>query len=90
MAQVVWTDEALANLDAMQTYIEQFNPLAAQQMAVRLITAGNSLAEMPDRGRGVGRKQRELTTVHPYLIRYRVVEDMIVVLRIRHGARRPQ
>ncbi len=89
MAQVVWTDEALANLDAIQAYIEQFNPLAAQQMAMRLIAVGNSLVEMPDRGRAVGGGSRELANVHPYLIRYRVAGDAIVILRIRHGARRP-
>jgi len=29
---------------------------------------------------------RELTIIHPYLIRYRVRNDTVLVLRIRHGA----
>jgi plasmid stabilization system protein ParE len=29
---------------------------------------------------------RELAIVHPYLIRYRVRNDAVLILRIRHGA----
>ena len=89
MAQVVWTDAALANLDTIETYIAQFNPPAARRMSVRLIDAGNSLSEQPERGRDVGRGRRELTSVWPYVIRYRVDGDTVAILRIRHGARRP-
>ena len=32
---------------------------------------------------------RELATIPPYLIRYRVLDDRVLILRVRHGARRP-
>ncbi len=89
MAEVVWTDAALANLDDIEVYISHFNPIAAQRMSQRLIEAAFGLGESPERGRPLRANLRELTTIPPYLIRYRVDGDSVVILRIRHGARRP-
>jgi len=55
-------------------------------MAQRLKLAAASLADHPDRGRVTGRL-RELATIPPYLIRYRVTADAVTIVRIRHGAR---
>jgi plasmid stabilization system protein ParE len=33
MARVVWTREALGNLELIRAYIQQFDPVAAQRMA---------------------------------------------------------
>jgi plasmid stabilization system protein ParE len=68
--------------------IHQFRPLAAQRMAQRLTLAAASLAQHPERGRRAG-GLRELATVHPYLIRYRVTTDAVQIVRIKHGARWP-
>ena len=87
VAKVVWTRPALASLDAIRAYIGQFSPLAAQRMALRLIAAGASLADAPERGRLIGRGRRELATVPPYLIRYRVRDDVVEITALRHGAR---
>lgn len=32
---------------------------------------------------------REAMTSYPYIIRYRINGDEVVILRIRHGAQRP-
>jgi toxin ParE1/3/4 len=32
---------------------------------------------------------RELAVIHPHLIRYRITEDGVIILRIRHGMRQP-
>jgi toxin ParE1/3/4 len=90
VAQVVWTDRALADLEAIRTYIGQFSPLASQRFALRLIRAGEALAEQSDRGRGLVGGRRELTVVPPYLIRYRLRADVVEILTVRHGARAPQ
>jgi plasmid stabilization system protein ParE len=59
-------------------------------MAEALRAAGDSLANFPHRGRRVrGTSLRELVSVSPYIIRYRVAEDEVVILRVRHSARRP-
>ena len=88
VAQVIWTWPALASLETIRAYISDFNPLAAQRMALRLTAAGMSLADHPLRGRAIGGGRRELVTVPPYLIRYRVRGDTVEILAIRHGARR--
>jgi plasmid stabilization system protein ParE len=59
-------------------------------VADSLVEAGNSLAKFPHRGRPVpGTDMRQLVTAYPYFIRYQVVGDEVVILRIRHSARRP-
>lgn len=89
VVQVVWTQRAVADLQAIRAYIEQFSPLAAQRIALRLLNAGNALDEQPSRGRPVSAGRRELATIAPYLIRYRVKGETVEILAIRHGARKP-
>jgi addiction module RelE/StbE family toxin len=87
LAQVVWTDSALADLDRIGAYIEAFSPQAAQRMAQRLFAVASSLEQHPDRGRPILGERRELVIVTPYLLRYRIMGDLVFVLEIRHGAR---
>ena len=90
MRSVVWTLSALADLADIRRYIAAFNPDAAQRIAARLIAVGNGLVNFPDRGRPVpGTDLREATVVYPYIIRYRVDGDRVLILRVRHGMRRP-
>jgi plasmid stabilization system protein ParE len=87
MRQIVWTDEAVANLDAIVTYVGAFNPAAAQHLARRMIEVADSLAEFSERGRDVGDGRREMTIVRPYILRYRPTAERVYILRIRHSAR---
>jgi hypothetical protein len=90
VAQVIWSDRALADIEAVVAYIvSQHSPIAAQRLAQRLMAAGDALEANPDRGRTISRGRRELAVVAPYLIRYQVREDAIWILEVRHGARRP-
>lgn len=86
MRRIVWTDEAVGNLEAIVTYISAFNPAAAARLAERLIAVADSLAEFSERGRDAGEGRREMTIVWPYVLRYRVSGDAVFILRIRHGA----
>jgi plasmid stabilization system protein ParE len=86
LRRIVWTDEAVDNLEAIATYISAFNPAAAQRLAARLIAVADSLAEFSERGRDAGAGKREMTTVWPYILRYRVENDRVFILRVRHGA----
>ena len=90
MRRIVWTEDAVAHLEAIVTYIEAFNPAAARRLGERLIELADSLAEFPDRGRPAGNGLREMTTVWPYILRYRVEPERVIILRIRHGARREE
>jgi toxin ParE1/3/4 len=90
LTTVVWTFSALADVADIRRYIGTFNPPAAQRIAARLIAVGNALVNFPDRGRPVpGTDLREATVVYPYIIRYRVDGDRVLILRVRHGMRRP-
>ena len=87
MRRIVWTDEAIGHLEAIITYVSAFNPAAAVRLGERLIALADGLAEFPDRGRDAGEGRREMTIVWPYVVRYRVEADRVLILRIRHGAR---
>ncbi len=90
MRKIVWTDEAVSHLEAIVAYIAAFNPTAAQTLGERLIAVADSLAEFSERGRDSGGGKREMTTVWPYVLRYRVEAERVIILRIRHGARDEQ
>jgi toxin ParE1/3/4 len=87
LRKIVWTEEAISHLEAIVAYISAFNPLAAARLGERLIEVADSLAEYSERGRDAGDGRREMTTVWPYILRYRVEGDAVIILRIRHGAR---
>jgi toxin ParE1/3/4 len=74
--RVVWTRAALRGLWRPYDYIVDFNPQAAARMAEALFEAGESLAGFPHRGRPVrGTTMRELVSVQPCVIRYRIAGD---------------
>jgi plasmid stabilization system protein ParE len=85
--KIVWTDEAIEHLEAIVTYISVYDPAAAERLGRRLIELADSLIEFPERGRHAGDGRREMTTVWPYILRYRVEAERVIILRIRHGAR---
>jgi len=89
VAEVVWTDTAISDLDEIVAYIEQDSPKAAERMADKIVLAASSLETAPERGRQISNGRRELTTIPPDLIRYRLTGDVLQILEIRHGARRP-
>ena len=90
LTAVVWSLAAIVDLQEIRGYIGAFNPAAARNTASRLISAGESLVNFPARGRPVpGADLRELVVVYPYIIRYRIDGDEVVILRVRHGRRRP-
>jgi toxin ParE1/3/4 len=58
-------------------------------VVARLLSAASALDAQPQRGRPIGKGRRELTTIPPYLIRYRVDDQIVSILEVRHGARQP-
>lgn len=90
MRRVVWSELALDQLEAMKTYLEQFNLGAAVGVVHYMVAAGDSLANFALRGRPVPNTElRELVTSYPYVIRYRITRDEVRILRVRHTSRQP-
>ena len=87
LAEVIWSSRALSDLQAIINHISRFRPIAARNIGNRLFDAGNKLKDFPEQGRRYG-SIRELATVPPYVIRYRVGADRVEILRIKHGAQR--
>ena len=88
MAEVIWIELAITGLDRIAHYIRQFDRQAAENCERRLRQAGDSLREFPHRGRPAPQGRRELLSVWPYIIRYRVVGDTVFILDVRHMRQR--
>ncbi len=87
--QVFYTRRSLRDLSHIHSYVAADNPLAASRMAVELVAACDRLEQFPERGRpGRRRGTRELTTIWPYVIVYKIARQRIDILAIWHGAQR--
>jgi toxin ParE1/3/4 len=87
--QVIWSPTSLRQIEEIHDDIALDNPLASIKMAELLHKAGESLDILANRGRPVpGTSMRELI-VRPYIIRYQVDGNRVLIVRVRHGARRP-
>jgi addiction module RelE/StbE family toxin len=88
--RIRWTERAIADLTAVRDYISKDSPDAAARVAAKLLAATHRLEQFPQSGR-MGRLKgtRELV-VHglPYVVPYRVVDDMILILSVIHTSRR--
>lgn len=84
---VVWRPRAQKDLLAIIRYIGQDNPLRAESFGKELRAKTKSLESHPLLGRiGQAKNTRELV-VHPnYLLIYRVLGNVVDVLRVKHAA----
>lgn len=90
MVQVVWSARAQRNVIEIENFIAGDKPMAAERLAGRLKAAAAKLSDNPDRGRLTRTGIRELSHIRPYVIRYRRNRDTVIILEIRHAARRPR
>jgi toxin ParE1/3/4 len=88
--QVVRRTKALAYIARITAYIAADNPVAAARIARARLLAGDNLTLFPRRGRpGRHPNIRELATVPPYIIVYRIqAAETVTILRIWHAAQR--
>ncbi len=67
-----------------------FDPDSADRLATRLYEAGDSLEYFPRRGRPTSDGVRQLPSIRPYILEYRVSQEgEVIILRVRHGRQRP-
>ncbi|MBL6931656.1 MAG: type II toxin-antitoxin system RelE/ParE family toxin [Rhodospirillales bacterium] len=84
-----WTRPALNDLSDIYDYISEHNPIAALKIARTIRIQAKGLTTHPMIGRpGRVKGTRELVvTGHPYMMAYRVTEETIDLLAVRHMAR---
>jgi toxin ParE1/3/4 len=86
VTRVRWTTDAADDLARIVERIREDNPAAAQRVANTIYSGVAALRTFPNRGRiGLVRDTRELVFAPwPYIAVYEIVEDQVLVLRIRH------
>ena len=88
--RVVWTYPAREDLRSHLQYLVEKSPGAAQRLFEEAEAAGDSLDELPERGRVVpelGEPHRREILVGKYRLVYRVTRDDVIILRMIHGRR---
>lgn len=85
MRQIRWTTGASEQLETAVQRIQQDNPTAARKVAQAIIDRIEQLASFPALGRpGEVAGTRELVSP-PYVIVYRVTDEVVEILHIWHG-----
>jgi toxin ParE1/3/4 len=88
--KVVYTDEALRDLDEILTYIAAHYPTAYAPFEKRLHTAVARIGAWPESAAEVAQRPgvRAVSLVrYPYKMFYRVTPDAVEILHIHHAAR---
>jgi len=86
------TRPAASQLDKVLAYLDRRNPHGARKVQQRLGAAMDLLLHHPFADSMTARPgiRRLMARPYPYAITYQVAADEVVILGIRHAARRPQ
>jgi len=86
--RIIWSDQALSDLERIHTYIKQFNPYAASALAKRIADSIKTLADFPYKGRqGRVFGTRELVITNTcYNAVFRITDNTVEILTIIHQA----
>ena len=90
MSRVVWTPQAIADVEAIRDYISRDSRRYATVVVGQIVRAVERLEEFPLSGRGVPERPdsslREVLSGN-YRVVYRVAEGVIEVVTVFHGSR---
>ncbi len=86
--EIRWSPEAADDLERIVRYIQRDNAAAAVEVAPAVYQGVNGLQAMPGRGRaGRIENTRELVIPSlPYIVIYRLENDLVQIARIYHAA----
>jgi plasmid stabilization system protein ParE len=89
--RVRYTRRAQGDLDAILAYIDARNPQGARNVKLALQKAIGLIGDHPRIGRVAGVQHTRVIPVgrYPYLIYWRILDDDVWLIHIRHAARRP-
>ncbi len=87
---LIWLPEAVEDLARLRDFLHPNNPAAARRAAKRILDGAKSLRRNPAVGRPVDAPEgfRDLVLsfgAGAYVLRYRLAEDVIVVVRVWHS-----
>ena len=91
MAQVIWTEPALSDLDAIAEYIALDKPSAAVNLVQKVFSSTDRLEQFPESGRKPPefKKSRYLEIiVNPCRIFYRIESDKVYILYVMRSERK--
>jgi plasmid stabilization system protein ParE len=83
---IIWAKSAQTDIINIRAYVDQSNPAAVARMAELLISAEDRLNVFPELGHLINDDRRELVTAAPYVILYRIDDNLIKILGVRYEA----
>ena len=90
MAEVIWTDPAQADLDAIADYIALENPAAAAELVKRVFDHVEQLADHPESGsrpQELGKSRYRQLVELPCRIFYRYAGHKVFILHVMRAER---
>jgi plasmid stabilization system protein ParE len=90
VARVIWTDPALADLEAAAEYVARDSPRQASLLVQRAFRATDRLAALPRMGRivpEIGEETIRELILRPYRIVYVLSGPDILIALVHHAAR---
>ncbi len=91
MAQVIWTEPALSDLNAIAEYIALDKPNAAARLVQKVFSSTDRLEQFPESGRKPPefKKSRYLEIiVNPCRIFYRIENNKVYILYVMRSERK--
>ena len=89
MAQVIWRDSALDDIERIRLNIAQDSPGRAAEFVSRMFEVSERLALFPRSGRFIPNLERpdvREIIVRPYRVIYRIDADAVRIYGVRHSA----
>jgi len=87
---VVWSPEAIRDVESIRAFIAQDSPVYAELVARRIVAVVERLQLFPESGRMVPERQdpaiREII-VNPYRVVYRLRSGMVEIATVFRGSR---
>ncbi len=90
MAEIVWSEPALSDLDAIADYIALESPVAASELVKRIFGHVEQLADHPESGsrpQGLGRSRYRQIVKPPCRVLYRYDGHKIFILHVIRSER---
>ncbi|MGZ4957185.1 MAG: type II toxin-antitoxin system RelE/ParE family toxin [Methylobacter sp.] len=90
MAQIIWTEPALLDLNEIAEYIALDKPDAARRLVKQVFSSVGRLEQFPESGRippELERSKYREIIVGPYRILYRADQDKVYIVYVMRGER---